>query len=180
MSSLSCIRINPPYSKLIQQIAIRPNYSSEQYSNYSSEQYSNYSSEQYLEDFDRQLGQPIRDPHSIFSKSALQRETESSKPTNSSSLENTSTVPENGENQAPPLRFHELASSPLKSKRNLRQTEKYLNYRSDILKQRSHPTTSQITASIKRKSHNSPMGRWCYRHRQLSSDRESYHRSYRI
>ena len=30
---------------------------------------SNYSSEQYL-DFDRQLGQPIRDPHSIFSKSA--------------------------------------------------------------------------------------------------------------
>ena len=109
---------------------------------------SNYSSEQYLEDFDRQLGQPIRDPHSIFSKSALQRETESSKPSNSSSLENTSTVPENGENQAPPLRFHELASSQPKSKRNLRQTEKYLNYRSDILKQRSHPTTSQITASI--------------------------------
>ena len=31
---------------------------------------SNYS-EQYLEDFDRQLGQPMRDPHSIFSKSAL-------------------------------------------------------------------------------------------------------------
>ena len=53
---------------------------------------SNYSSEQYLENFDRQLGQPIRDPHSIFSKSALQRKTESNKPSNSSSLENTSTV----------------------------------------------------------------------------------------
>ena len=92
---------------------------------------SNYFSEQYLEDFDRQLG---RDPHSMFSKSALQRETESSKPSNSSSPDYTSTVPENGKNQAPPFRFHKLASSPPKSKRNLRQTEKYLN-----------PTTSQIT-----------------------------------
>ena len=34
---------------------------------------SNYTNEEYLEELDHQLSQPMRDPHSIFSKSALQQ-----------------------------------------------------------------------------------------------------------
>ena len=77
---------------------------------------SNYTNEEYLHEFDHQLRQPLRDPHCIFSKSALQQkrsDLDTSKVTNSSSQENTSTAQQNGEN--PPL---------LRSKRNLRQTEK--------------------------------------------------------
>jgi hypothetical protein len=112
---------------------------------------SNYSSEEYLDDFDRQLSQPIRDPHSIFSNSALQRESNSSKLT-SSQTENSSTVPTSDtfvSEQPPHLRSKSKVTEVVPmSKRNLRPTEKYVNYRYDILKHRSHPSTSQITANI--------------------------------
>ena len=58
-----------------------------------SKQDSNYTNEEYLQEFDHQLSQPLRDPHSIFSKSALQQkrsDLDTSKVTNSSSQENTS------------------------------------------------------------------------------------------
>jgi len=81
----------------------------------------------------------MRDPHSIFSKSALQQkrsDSDTSKFTNSSSQENTSTVPQNVEN--PPL---------LRSKRNLRTTEKYVKYRSNLT-EGSHPSVNQLNANI--------------------------------
>ncbi len=54
---------------------------------------SNYTNEEYFEEFDHQLSQPMRDHHSIFSKSALQREISqnASKVTDSNS-ENSSTA----------------------------------------------------------------------------------------
>ena len=97
---------------------------------------SNYTNEEYLEEFNHHLSQPMRDPNSIFSKSALHRkisEPDTSKVTNQSS---TSTLP-HGENPTLPLR----------SKRNLRPTEKYVKYRSNLT-ERSHPSINQINANI--------------------------------
>jgi hypothetical protein len=74
---------------------------------------SNYTNEEYLEEFDHQLSQPMRDPNSIFSKSALHRkisEPDTSKVTNQSSTSTSLHV--------------ENPTLPLRSKRNLRPTEK--------------------------------------------------------
>ena len=80
----------------------------------------------------------MRDHHSIFSKSALQRERSrnESKVTDSSSG-NTSTAQKNAA-ENPPL---------LRSKRNLRPTEKYVKYRSNLT-ERSHLSINQINANI--------------------------------
>jgi hypothetical protein len=100
---------------------------------------SNYTNKEYLEEFDHQLSQPMRDPHSIFSKSSLQQErvdSDSSKVTTPNS-EETSTAPMS-DSEPPPL---------LRSKRNLRPTEKYVKYRSNLT-ERSHPSISQLNADI--------------------------------
>ena len=62
-----------------------------------------YTNEEYLEEFDHQLSEPMRDPDSIFSKSALHRkrsEPDTSKVTNQSSTSTSS----HGENPTLPLR----------------------------------------------------------------------------
>ena len=108
---------------------------------------SNYTNKEYLEEFDHQLSQPVRDPLSIFSKSALQSkqaESNSSKLT-SSQTENSSTVPMSEPQNASTV---PMSEPPHRSKRNLRPTEKYVNYRSDILNQRSHQSISQLNADI--------------------------------
>jgi hypothetical protein len=108
---------------------------------------SNYTNKEYLEEFDHQLSQPVRDPLSIFSKSALQckqAESKSSKLT-SSQTENSSTVPMSETQNASTV---PMSEPPHRSKRNLRPTEKYVNYRSDILNQRSHQSISQLNADI--------------------------------
>ena len=99
---------------------------------------SNYTNEEYLKEFDHQLSEPMRDHHSIFSKSALQRERSQneSKVTDSNS-ENTSTAQQNAVKN-PPL---------LRSKRNLRPTKKYVKYRSNLT-ERSHLSINQINANI--------------------------------
>jgi hypothetical protein len=99
-------------------------------------QYSNYTNEEYLEEFDHQLSQPMRDPNSIFSKSLLHRkrsEPDRSKVTNPRSTSTLSHV--------------ENPTIPLRSKRNLRSTEKYVVYRSNLT-ERSHPSFNQLNARI--------------------------------
>ena len=80
---------------------------------------SNTTNQQYLEEFDHQLGQPIRTPIQIFSKPPHQERV----PTHS----------------ATPIQ---------RSKRSERPTEKYISYRSNLTSSKSNPTTSQINAEI--------------------------------
>jgi len=81
----------------------------------------------------------MRVPHSIFSKSLLQQErvdSDSSKVTTSNSDETSTALMSDSE--PPPL---------LRSKRNVRPTEKYAKHRSNPT-ERSHPSISQLNANI--------------------------------
>ena len=87
------------------------------------------SNQQFIEEFDQQLGQTIRDPLSIFSKSALQEK---------SSESNVSE-----ENQQQETEKRSTDSS--RSKRSERSTDKYLLYKSNL--SAKHPTISQVDSS---------------------------------
>ena len=63
--------------------------------------------------------------------------------------QNASTVPMSEPQNASTVPMSETLH---RSKRNLRPTEKYVNYRSDILNQRSHQSISQLNADITNKA----------------------------
>ena len=98
---------------------------------------SNYTNEEYLQEFDHQLSQPLRDPQSIFSKSALQQErSRNASKVTDPNIENTFTAQQNAVENP----------SLARSKRNLRPTKKYVKYRSNQ-KERSHLSINQINAN---------------------------------
>ena len=84
------------------------------------------------------MSQPLRDPQSIFSKSALQQErSRNASEVTDPNSENTSTAQQNAV-ENPPL---------ARSKKNLRPTEKFVKYRSNLT-ERSHLSINQINANI--------------------------------
>jgi len=90
---------------------------------------SNNTNEEYLDDFDLQMGQTIRDPLSIFSNSALQKQ--------------------NANPPGHPVPIIQTENSVnLRPKRPERPTEKYVEYRTNIFKERSHPSVSQLNTNI--------------------------------
>jgi hypothetical protein len=106
-----------------------------------SNQDSNYTNEDYLQQLDKNFTDSIRDPFSIFSKSALQSLPVSESPGSStlqqsenlqSESPGSSTVPENSQ----------------RPKRSIKQTEKYVNYRSATASSRSHPSLNQLNVNI--------------------------------
>ena len=92
---------------------------------------SNTTNDQFLEDFNQQLGQPIREPIQIFSKSTLHQPTPQS----------SSSPPTEKDHQ-------DVTSSSARPQRSHKLTEKYVNYRSTLTSSKSHPSISQINTEL--------------------------------
>ena len=112
-----------------------------------SNQDSNYTNEDYLEQLDEHFVEPIRDPFSIFSKSALQSLPASESP-GSSTLQQSFPVSESPGSSTLQNKTSTVPESSQRPKRSNKQTEMYVNYRSTTVSSRSHPSLNQLKANV--------------------------------
>jgi len=92
----------------------------------------NSTDEEFIQEFDQQLGESVKDPISIFSKSALQSKSSQSKVTEENQHENQ----QQSQQQEP---------ASLRPRRSERATERYIQYRSTLPSQGS---TSQVDTTV--------------------------------